>query len=249
MSTEKQDKFIREAADELNQLPEGFAFNANKTWKQLEQQLQPRKKNKAVWYYAAAAIILLMVTGAVFFMNHSANKINNQTFIVAESKNANADKKETVIKAKKNQPIVLIKTNNNKAEKLSNTVVAKASADSTDYISSQEENKNIIVEAFIAPQQQTIDSIKTISVAVQSKKQIAKTSIKKYKVVHINELDETVKPQPVALTKTETKKIYQEQIAEEKETQMPVEAQPSKQILFFKVKPATTTTTSFNTNP
>jgi hypothetical protein len=60
-------------------------------------------------------------------------------------------------------------------------------------------------------------------------------------------LDETVKPQPVALTKTETKKIYQEQIAEEKETQVPATEAP-KQILFFKTK-ATTTKISLTENP
>jgi len=91
MKTEKQNNLIQEAVTDLHQLPEGFSFNANKVWQQLENELQPKQKNKSLVFYMAAAVVLLVLISTFsLFQPHQTIKlglIHKQHFVQEQKEN------------------------------------------------------------------------------------------------------------------------------------------------------------------
>jgi hypothetical protein len=59
------DNIIREKLQAMDDLPAGMHFNAEATWQQVENHLQPRSNSKRTWWLGAAAILLLAVLSVV----------------------------------------------------------------------------------------------------------------------------------------------------------------------------------------
>lgn len=244
MQNEKQNKHIQQTVGELQQLPDGFAFNSQKVWTGLEQQLPAKKKNYTTWYYAAAAVLL--VSGAAYFS------------VLTSNTGQLADKQLTAGLSVPGKPktvvVPVIHRTNNQPAPVSALHAVKKQAIQPSAIKSFEDKKVDKIETVPAPlviapaDQMVADVPPAEQVNTEEKKKLpaiasTKPAPKKYKIIHLNELMQSATTTDLqnTLSKSELKKMMHQQ-NDEKETTTPIENN-TRQLFFFKIKPATTTNT------
>jgi predicted outer membrane repeat protein len=243
MQSERQNNHIQQAVDGLQQVPDRFVFNSGETWSGLEQRL-PGKKKKKTWYYAAAAILLVAGTVYLGFLSNKSKLIVNGGAIASAALQPEKKFAKPAFN-QKNVHITVSASSLRVSEKHNTPTMAVHAA--------EVKHKNgleIVPEAkALTTAEQIVVTNPTIEQASNEIKKIipaiaaTKPAPKKYKVIHLNELLQSaiVADQQNTLSKSELKKMMQYQ-NDEKEIVTPSENN-SKQLFFFKIKPATTTNT------
>lgn len=242
MQNEKQNKHIQQTVGELQQLPNGFAFNSQKVWISLEQQLPVKKITRTTWYYAAAAILLVAGTAYLTMRTGNTSQFTDKKLTAGLPV---PGKQKTVVAPihKTNDQPALVSTLPPAVKKqVVQAVATKLSGE-------KKTNKIETVPApqIIVPAEQIVAEAPLAEQVNKEEKRklpavtLTKPAPKKYKVIHLNELMQSTIPDPQnMLSKSEFKKMMQQN--EEKETAAPAENN-TKQLFFFKIKPATTTNT------
>lgn len=239
MQQEKQNNQWAETVGSLQELPEGFHFDAQHVWKGLEQQLPAPAKKDRFLYYAAAS--MLVIAAAIYVI--SPGKQPEQPLSVAipaapvhSSQEQPVKKDQSLGAAKKTTTI--------------QTVIVPPAKKIEPALAKREEIVLTTAETKeTAPEMQmpiTSGPLVLEKKEIQKKKLVATTTklAPKLKVIHLSELG--LIPQPDPLTKQEFKQMVQQQQAEQQEA-APVR-EPLKQILYFKTPPRTNTSTTITNN-
>jgi hypothetical protein len=243
MQQEKQTKQIRAAIDELQQVPDSFVFNSPQVWTGLEQQLPGAKKKNAKFYYAAAAVLLITGTVYLGFMKNDTKQVLNTPTAglpVLPQKKSEVPLIHQYKIQQQHNSTGLVQPAKKKVNQQINTIaLAQKEPDNPE----TKEPQPIIVPM----EQATANIPPNTELQKEEPKKLPVTVLskpvpKKYKVIHINELNYFAPaPDPQNnLGRYEFRKLMQQQ-QEEKETVLPTDNHV-KQLFFFKIKPTTTTT-------
>lgn len=234
MKTEKQNNFIKKSVTGLQKLPTGFTFNSAAVWQQLENELQPKHKRKGFVFFMAAAVLLL-IAASVFLLFQPKNNIKQQQLQVNNLSTANSN--EPNIKSNKTVKIFNTINTNKTIETTKKHVIDKPDIKikKTDSIIGVDENKATVFQL----QEPNISTNITIPInnILKNNNIVQKQQVQRFKIMHLNEIDNATAKQPTLLTKTEIKQLieFQQNIQLEKEIQ-PQQTENVKQILFFKIK-------------
>lgn len=245
MREEKQNNKLGETLDSIDALPEGFSFNSQRVWDHLENTLPRRKNKRKLTWYAAASVALLMGAGYITWVNQKdIAGIQEKNVAIAEKtlkeNNAEQDKVKTTAAVAVAIPIVhhqpKKKTERAPAHAeeikpvLSNPITTSVSADT---------------KTGILPPQPAAEQISSTTVLpAEEKKKAAMVVAKKaaprpYRIVHLNDLDAMPAPAQSTLSKSEFKKLMQQQ-NDDKEVERGAEASPHP-LLFLKKQVSTNT--------
>ena len=233
-----QDKIIRSAINELDHLPEGFDFNSHKTWSEISRQISQKKKAVIKWQYAAALITLALT--AYFFLL-SKNEVKQVLPDLSNRLNIKQDVKTiTYSKITRKEYPVYPKKINKKLPSARTTIKVEKeiipSAIDLPLIAKTSEP-----ELSNSPIINLESDLKSLTIIHAQKK-----VFKKYKVVHLNELN-PIKDLPEDLknfSRSDMKRAFQK--TELSETSISFDL-PTKQFLFFKIaQPSNTITISNN---
>jgi|GEM_PF-4838175 len=237
MQQEKQNNQWAEPVGSLQELPDGFQFNSQKVWNELEQQLPvPSKKSWTVYY--AAASVLVIALSALFFLQPSQPE---RSIIVAAQPAAQPLKSAIKIEQQEavaQKTIPVKKSDNIAAVKHKAVSVSK---DEAAIVTIPAETKELAAEIDMQLPANPLVLEKKALPKKNPTPVIAKTG-PKLKIIYLNELG--VMPPPEPLNKQELKQMVQQQQSEQQETAPAKEN--LKQVLYFKTIPRTTTSTSIN---
>lgn len=241
MQTGKQNKNIRSAMDGLTDIPEGYTFNNKRVWNALEQELTGNRKGRKQMYYAAAVVIGLIGAASLYFMqstplNHPAIK----TEAVVKEKQPGTTVIQVAPVAGTIKRVKRMETISSPAHK--KIAPTKESATETDVTATTWIEKSIEnpVENIVLPALSPVlkpNEKKTIQSTTATK-----PKARRYTVVHLNDLEpgNTTTPPQSNLSRSEFKKIIQQQQGVEKEPEQTAPDNPIRAILFLKRAAATT---------
>jgi hypothetical protein len=234
MQNEKQNKHIQSALNDLQQLPVGVTFSSQKVWAGLEQQLPNSEPKKRSWYYAAAAILFLIIITSVVFLNKTKQSYHAPTIVttpVVPAKNTSF----LPVRQQKNKEPLITHTSSHTVKHTANTnILILPGQKETPPPSTQYGQPGATV-----PEQVAATVLPAEKIILAEKKSIPVVVPKpKYRIIHLNELDQSLAPVNSALTRSELKRNSQ-QHTDEKEITIPPEN--NKQLFYFKIKPVTTT--------
>jgi hypothetical protein len=228
MKTENQNKLLGELAA-LNELPKNIQFNANSTWAKLEQQLEPKKKNKYYWLWMAASIIIVI---AMTWFNINTAKETKASVVKIDNK-----KIQQAFGTAKQEPAFI----NNDLFKKTSKKQSPTSAIIKPLDQAMPKN-NIDTTGPIITEQKTT-AIPTVTIVITKPVNIKK----KLKVVYAGDLYEENNQQimPREIVQEQPKKsffkLFESSNKEDAETPTTEnQAQPNRTILGFKSKPVTT---------
>jgi hypothetical protein len=237
----KQDDSIRNAIHEMQQLPEGFSFNPQKAWSSIEKKLPEQSNTAYKWYWAAATLVLTIVT--LYFNVTSADHdalVKNKTPQTPSTVIRNDQKS---IHTQNAVPTNLL-TGNPKKIKKNFTPIPNSNSEK--HTIQSEFPEQVVATVVEPPTLPVIIVDKTEKPLVQEIKtaDITKPVTKKYKVIHINELNPgyNIPAELKNLSKYEFKKA---ELIES--TTLPTE-NFTRQLLFFKKAPSVINTTSISEN-
>jgi hypothetical protein len=239
MKNERQNDQWAGSVGSLEELPDGFHFNPQKLWNELEQQLPATAKKSRFFYYAAASV--LIIAAAAFFISQGYQS-EQSVLVVAPP----AAKPTQQLILKDRQPLVGVK----KAAEKQQVDIAPTKHKPLQVISREE-----IAATVPAETRELLPDMQMPSQAgpliLESKPAVKKTMVvatakpaPKLKVIHLNELGIGPKMEP--LDKPSWKQIALQQQAEQEE--MAPAKENIKQVLYFKTPPRTSTSTTITDN-
>lgn len=237
----KQDDSIQSAIHEMQHLPEGFSFNPQKAWSGIEKKLPEQANTSHKWYWAAAVFIFTIVT--LYFTATSPNHnslTQNNTRQTPSTVIRNAQKSSPT----QNEAPASLLTRDPKKTKKSITPMPKKNSEK--YITPSEFPEQVLATIVELPTHPVITVDKTEKPSIQEIKTaaITKPVIKKYKVIHINELN-TGYNIPVELKSLSKYELKKAELLES--TTQPTE-NFTRQLLFFKKLPTVINTISISEN-
>lgn len=234
MQNEKQNKHIQQTVGELQQLPDGFAFNSQKVWGGLEQQLPGRQQKKVGWYYVAAAVLSIACTTYFVFSNKAKHLAITQAIVNPVT---------APLQGIASLPVPQQKNKKESSIKISHTVKQTIKTNVT-VLPEQKEVAGISMqppEPVATQVEQTVTiTLPAEKINKEEKKIVPVTAGKplpKYRIVHLNELDQSPAPVNNSLTRSELKRNSQQHTDEKEITPL---VENSRQLLYFKIKPITT---------
>ncbi len=237
MQEKNQDKRMAAEIYSMQDIPELFRFNRDGIWDKLEENLLKesaiRKKYNRVWF--VAAIILCVIISNVI-ITVSPQKNQRQTAMIGKQ---NPGKPEVA----KQIRVEMIQPKHKKPARLPHLFPNSIYTNKPDTIR-EEPVKSL---TFQPTETEEIPAIETSS-AIQNTGQSLQRFIpvkKKLKVVHLNELMESIRIQNSTAEKSDTRRVPLS-LPDEKEL-LPL-PENTRQFLYFKVKTAPHPATTINDN-
>lgn len=235
----KLDNSIRKAIDEMQEMPEGFVFNSQGAWLGIEQKLPQKTKSIRKGYFAAAAVILLMaanyfiITPTPAHQKQLTQKTNDEIPSRIINKEPTVVNNQEVISKKLS--LVALKKNTRKTLPVS----ADSSVEPITALVSQDHAANAAIETIPTTDKTEKQASKELTVTTT-----VKQLPKKYKIVHINELNPAYSL-PSELKNLSKYDLKKNEVLES--TTQPAE-NITRQLFFFKKVPSTNTTISISEN-
>ena len=191
MEHSDQNKNIQQQLNELQSFPDGINFNSAATWQKIEDSLLPEKKKKVTgWYLAAASVVLLCLLFLFIEKKNSLKDISGtiktkkdtialKPRLVAPSITLNSIPAAKEVILKKNDLVLSTKKNNGRSGIKDNVTTADNQAMQQQVLTATPE----IIQELPAKTDTNASTVLAIN---------KKISPPKLKIVHLNELGETV---------------------------------------------------------